>query len=160
MNQIYSLIPEGMYKELAQQLNLNHFLRNLFDNIDNVEKYDYLLDEAHKISKAIHNLQPIMTKSLSDNVLVNFPIRFVRDAASRNGATYLRWRNIKNNKNGEQVLKEIITAPDQPEVVKDSLLQAEKERVALNMQIAIIAHIMRQLSECREKIQRIESLRK
>ncbi|MDP8189094.1 DUF3158 family protein [Pasteurella skyensis] len=158
MNQIYRLIPEDMYKELAQNLNLNHFLRSLFDSLDTVEKYDYLLEEAERIRDGFYDLQPTMTQGIYDNLLVNLPIRFIRDSASRRGATYLRWRNLGNNKSGENAWKNIVTDPNQPKELKDSLLQAEKERITLNMQMAIIAHIIRQLSECKEKISRVEEL--
>ncbi|MDU8924290.1 DUF3158 family protein [Pasteurellaceae bacterium LIM206] len=158
MTQIYRLIPENMYRDLAQNLNLNHFLRSLFDILDSHERYDYLLNEAEKIREELYRLQPLMIKGIYDNLLVNLPIRFIRDSTARKGATYLRWRNLRDNKSGENAWKDIVANLEQPQALRDSLVQAEKERIALNMQMAIIVHIIRQLSECREKINRVEQL--
>lgn len=152
------IIPENMYKNLAQNVNLNHFLRSLFDTVDTVEKFNYLLEQAENILDAFYKLQPTMTQSVYENLLVNLPIRFIRDSHSRRGATYLRWRNLGNNRTGKYAWKDIVTDPNQPQELKDSLLQIEKERIVLNMHIAIIVHILRQLDECREKIRLVEQL--
>ena len=153
---VYSLIPEDMYKTLTQKTNLNGFIRSLFGKIENIETYELLLDEAHKVRQGFIELQPTMIKGISETLISTLPLLFIKDNASRSGASYLRWRNISNSKNGEFAWRSIILDPNQPESLKASLVQAEKERITLNMQMAIIAHIIRQLTECKDKLNQIE----
>lgn len=156
LTQIYHIIPEDMYKDLTQKYNLTGALRSLFSHIDNYEQYEYLLNEFKKMRQGFIELQPEMVKGVSENLIGSLPLIFIKDNASRSGATYLRWRNMSNSKSGESAWKDILLDPQQPQILKDSLIQAEKERITLNMQMAIISHIIRQLGECRDKLAYIE----
>lgn len=153
------LIPEEMYKELALKTNLNGLWRNLFSAIDTLPSYERLLVQANQVrAELIESIQPEMIKGISNGLVRSLPLLFVKDASSRSGAHYLRWRNAQNNKNGENAWKNIITDPTIPEELKNALVQTEKERITYNMQMAIIAHIIRQLRECQEKVKFIEDL--
>ncbi|MGX3020347.1 DUF3158 family protein [Ursidibacter sp. B-7004-1] len=158
-SKIYRLIPEGMYKDLTQKHNLNGILRLLFSPIDDIEQYQYISDQIKEVRQSLSELQDRMVDGIkTDNVMGVLPLLFVRDTASRSEACYLRWRNLRNSKSGENAWREILLSPNQPKVVKDSLVQIEKERITLNMQMAILTHIVRQLRECSDKIQQIEML--
>lgn len=158
---IYRLIPEGMYKELTQKHNLNGILRLLFSPLDSVEQYQHIGDKVGDVRQSLDELQDQMVSNVkTDEIMGNLPLLFIRDNASRSGACYIRWRNLQNNKSGENAWCDIIADPNQPKIIKDSLVQVEKERITLNMQMAILTHIMRQLRECSEKIQQIENLAK
>lgn len=156
---IYSLIPEGMYKDLTQKHNLNGILKLLFSPLDSLEQYQHLTEQTKNVRQALVELQDTMVSGLkTDPVMSTLPLVFIRDTASRAEACYLRWRNARNNKSGENAWHKIITDPQQPKIVKDSLVKVEKERITLNMQMAILTHIVRQLRECHEKIEKIENL--
>lgn len=156
---IYRLIPEGMYKELTQKHNLNGLLRTLFSQIDSAEQYLHLDEQIRDVRQSFSSLQNRMVEGIkTDDVMGSLPLLFIRDTASRSGACYLRWRNLRNSKSGENAWREIILDSNEPKIIKDSLVQVEKERITLNMQMAILTHISRQLRECREKILQIENM--
>ncbi|CAM3799272.1 MULTISPECIES: DUF3158 family protein [Avibacterium] len=155
---IYSLIPEGMYRELTQKTNLHQMMRNLFSPIDSLAQFDNLIEDFNRLRQGFVNLQPEMIKGISTNLVRHLPIRFIKDNTSRSGASYLRWRNFDNTKNGQLIVQEVLSAPTQPSELKGALLQAEKERIVLNMQMAITVHILRQLKECRDKLAQVENI--
>lgn len=156
---IYRLIPEGMYKELTQKHNLTGIVKMVFSPLDNIENYEYLETQILAVRQSLNQIQDEMAGAIKKNpVISTLPLLFIRDTASRSGACYLRWRNLRNSKSGENAWRGIITDPNQLDIVKSSLVQVEKERITLNMQMAILAHIVKQLRECREKIKLIEGL--
>lgn len=155
---IYSLIPENLYRKLAQETNLNTFFRELFSKIDSIEEYSDLTQKANKIRDGFFEFQPLMIKNLRKDLIGNLPLIFVRDLSKSSGAKFLRWRNMANNKSGQVAWENIITDHQYPEEVRQSLIQVEKERVALNMQISILSYILRQTAECHKKIEEIEKL--
>lgn len=158
---MYKLIPEGMYRELTQRNNLNGIWRMLFSPLDSIEQYDQLSEQMKTLRQALGELQKQMSDSIkTDPIMGSLPLLFIRDTASRSEACYLRWRNLHNTRSGENAWRGIMTDPNQPQVIKDSLVQVEKERITLNMQMAIFAHIIRQLRECRQKIEQVEKLAK
>lgn len=156
--QIYSLIPEDMYKELTQKTNLHQLVRSLFSPVDSLAQFDHLIEGFDNLRQGFIDLQPEMVKGISNNLIRNLPIYFIKDNASRSGASYLRWRNFNNTKNGQLAWQDILSDPAQPRELKVSLLQAEKERIVLNMQMAITVHILRQLKECRDKVAQAEKM--
>lgn len=155
---IHSLIPEGMYRELTQKTNLHQLMRNLFSPIDSLAQFDNLIAGFDELRQEFVNLHPEMVKGILTNLVRHLPIRFIKDNTSRSGASYLRWRNFDNTKNGQLALQEILSGTAQPSALKTSLLQAEKERIVLNMQMAITVHILRQLNECRDKLAQVENI--
>lgn len=156
---VYRLIPEGMYKELTQKHNLTGIVKTVFSPLDNLDHYEYLETQLVELRQSLNQIQNEMADAMKKNPVINtLPLLFIRDTASRSGACYLRWRNLRNSKSGEYAWRGIITDPNQPDIVKSSLVQVEKERITINMQMAILAHIVKQLRECREKIKYIEDL--
>ncbi|WP_101776056.1 DUF3158 family protein [Pasteurella oralis] len=156
--QIYNLIPEGMYKELAQLHNLNGFWRTIFRENETVEDYESILNETHNVRQAFMDLQPKMLQDLRIGLVGSLPLIFIRDRASSSGASFLRWRNLKNTKSGQQAWENIVTDHQYPTEIRQALLKVEKERIALNMQISILSYIIRQASECKSKLEYIEKL--
>lgn len=154
-------ISTEKYKELAQKTNLHQFTKNLFSKLDRLEQFEYLFAEADLIRQGLIEFHPILIEEVKQNELLrSLPLFFIKDYVSRIGATYLRWRNMNTIKSGKVAWQDILTDPKQPQILKEALVNAEKERILLNMQMAIIANIMRQLSECREKIEEVEKLSK
>lgn len=160
-SKIYRLIPEGMYRDLANKHNLNGIFKLLFSPMDSIDEYQYISDQIKNVRQYLGELQNQMTLGVkTDEVMGTLPLLFIRDTASRSEACYLRWRNIRNSRSGENAWNDIMLSPNQPQIVKDSLVQIEKERITLNMQMAILTHIVRQLRECSQKIEQVENLAK
>lgn len=154
-------ISTEKYKELAQTTNMHQLMKSLFSKFDELEQFEYLYAEADLIRQRLLDFHPIFIDEVRENeYLRNLPLVFIKDYVSRIGSVYLRWRDLNTRKSGKFAWDKFLTDPNQPQELKDSLVKAEKERILLNMQMAIIASIMRQLSECGEKIKEIEKLGK
>lgn len=157
---IYHLIPEGAYKKLAQKHNLNGLWRMIFCANQSVLDYQVLTQESENVRQAFVDLQFQMLQDIRKNLIGTLPIIFIRDKTSSSRASFLRWRNVENVKSGQQIWENIVSDPNYPKDIKQSLLTIEKERIAINMQISILSYIIRQSNACKEKLNHIEQLEK
>lgn len=151
-----SLISENTYKNLTQNNNLNSLWRNLFSPIDSVEQIDYLLAEMQKVRQQLLDMQPEMSHSLNEGILRSTTLRIIIDSQGTLNRKYLRWRNMKGNRGGADLLREFFQDPNQPDILKEALQKANQERIVVNMQMQILTNIIRQLKKARSEFSELD----
>lgn len=150
--QMGKIIPNDFYKTLAQNTNLGHLLRSLFSPIEDMDQIDYLIDELTNVQKDLFKLQDMVIKKVAqDSVIKNTRIRLIRDRSGYN-AIYLRWRNIDVGSTGKRALNEVLSNPELPNVVRESLLAVNFECAILNTQIRALSNLIRSLSDTKDDI--------
>lgn len=152
------LIPEDTYKNLTQKHNLIGIVRNLFSPMDSPDEYERLLQQVIEMRQGFVALQPEMMKEISDSLIRNLPVLLVRDYSGSLGPSFLRLRNVKTRKSGFTALQEVMQDEATPKEIKNALCQVEKERILLNMQVSILHTIIKQLRECKTKIEQVNQL--
>lgn len=146
------------YKELAQKTNLNGFLRTLFSPVDSVEECDNLLQQAEVVRQEILAIQKDLIKAFSQNETTKvLPIRLIRDSKSAAKTPYLRWRNYAKEMHGNKGFYSLIETMPKDDNAIEELLQVEKIRSNLNMQLGIIHNVMNQLKNMRESLVLVEN---
>lgn len=151
------LITEDMYREWAKTTDLNSLLKQLFSHLDTEADYQLLFEQVNQARTQFMDGQQMMVQQLKESELSTLPIYMIKDKASSSGGTFLRWRSMQYRGSGETVLQQILAHPDVPNEVRHQLVATEKDRVLINMQISILNFVLRQVSECREKIQKMDS---
>ncbi|OOF59756.1 DUF3158 family protein [Rodentibacter myodis] len=156
---IHTLIPEAMYRDFAAKHNINGLMRNFFGELSSAEEIKLLLAQIRTARDGMTANYPTLVRNITDTLVGTLPLLLYRDASgSSAGAAYLRWRNLRNNKSGQSAWENIVGDTHYSYEVRKSMVQIEKERLVLNMQVAILTSIMRQLSDCAEKIEKIDVL--
>ena len=64
---------------------------------------------------------------------------------SRSGVSYLRWRNLDNNRSGSVALQEAIQQPDASDELRDALMALEWRRQVLNTQLSVVMFMLRRI---------------
>lgn len=62
---------------------------------------------------------------------------------ARSGVSYLRWRNLDNNRSGGVALQEAIQQPDASDELRDALMALEWRRQVLNTQLSVVMFMLR-----------------
>ncbi|MGQ9444957.1 DUF3158 family protein [[Pasteurella] aerogenes] len=155
---IMRLLPDNVYRDLAQESNLNTFFREFFGDIETVADYQRLEQHAIRIRDKMMDLQVGMRTGLRQR-LPDIPLVITRDT-SRTGVKMLRWKNLAISKAGQEAWRNIVTDQQYPKEARQILAQCEKDRILLNMQISIMSSIIRQLHECSKKLSEVEKLDK
>lgn len=57
---------------------------------------------------------------------------------------------------GETVWQPLLSDKNVPEFLRNELVAVEKDRILVNMQISVFNYILRQLSECASKLEKVE----
>lgn len=158
---VYGIIPESMYKELNSTVKLNGFLRKLFSKINNAEELDEILEEAIAVRDAFFSFQPLMLKRIkTTSILSNMPVVLIRDK-NRNGSKFLRWRFfLENNKCGTRAFDSIVLDGHFEKDIRLALIEVEKERTILNMQIGILSQTITYMTKAQKTLKRANELEK
>ena len=74
----------------------------------------------------------------------NVPLILCSNPA-RSGVSYLRWRNLDNNRSGGVALQEVIQQPDASDELRDALMALEWRRQVLNTQLSVVMFMLRRI---------------
>lgn len=150
------ILTAEQYQRLASESGLNRLLRELFSPIESIEQCRSLYDKAEKVRQALLKMQTMLYEQLKhDNILKTLPLRFMRDYQTRSGMFYLRWRNPILNKAGQEVFKDMLVNLQNDHFIREKLLQMEKARLVLNMQVHIILNILSQLDKTNKEMAQV-----
>lgn len=156
---IHALIPEAMYRDLAAKHNINGLMRNFFGVLSSPEEIKLLLAQIRTARDGMTANYPTLVRNITDTLVGTLPLLLYKDGSgSSAGAAYLRWRNLENSKSGQKAWENIVGDKRYSREVRASMVQIEKERLVLNMQVSVMTSIMRQLSECAEKMDKVDEL--
>ncbi len=103
-----------------------------------------VIDEISRSRSELAILQQRLVQSSQRWPVRYMPLLLCRSPA-RSGATFLRWRNIDNNRSGLPAMQEILASHSTNPEVKEKLLTMEYERQLLNSQVSVLTFVLRQL---------------
>ena len=150
------LISEDMYRELARNADINNVLKQLFSHLGTEADYKILFEQVQQARSVFMDYQLDMVQRVRDSELQNLPIFMIKDKSSSSGGTFLRWRSMNHTGTRETVWHPLLTDKNVPEPLRNQLVAVEKDRILVNMQVSIFNYILRQLSECASKIEKVE----
>ena len=149
------LIPKNMYRDLAIQTPLNSVFKLFFSEINSIEDCEQLQVLLYQVREhLLKQHQNIVRKLRENDVIKALGFRLIQDKASSSGGHFLRWRLTlgKQENKGGLLWKGLIQDNQLQVEVKKRILQMEKERITLNMQMSILNSMMRQLSDSIKKL--------
>lgn len=155
--EIYSLIPEDFYRDFATKHNINGLMRNFFGQMASVEGINALHEQLREARDGFIQDYPTFIHNVTKSLVSTLPLILYRDTASSANSAYLRWRNVENTQSGQNAWEEIVSNPKYSRQVRESLVQIEKERLVMNLQVAALTKMMRQLAKCAEQMREIEA---
>ncbi|MDE8035260.1 DUF3158 family protein [Actinobacillus equuli subsp. equuli] len=150
------LISEDMYRELAKNADVNNVLKQLFSHLETGTDYKILFEQVHQARTAFMDYQLEMVQRVKSSELQTLPIFMIKDKSSSSGGTFLRWRSMNHTGTGETVWQPLLSNKNVSESLRDEFVAVEKDRILVNMQVSIFNYILRQLSECASKIEKVE----
>lgn len=104
-----------------------------------------LEEELRETQSRLQQLQPRLKQAVQDLPVRYLPLVLCNNPA-RSGVSYLRWRNLDNNRSGSAALQEILELPDSSEALQEALLGIEHQRQVLNMQISVVTFMLQRLN--------------
>ncbi|MCU9999550.1 DUF3158 family protein [[Pasteurella] aerogenes] len=154
--EIMGLISEDMYRELAKNADVNNVLKQLFSHLETGTDYKILFEQVYQARTAFMDYQLEMVQRVKSSELQTLPIFMIKDKSSSSGGTFLRWRSMNHTGTGETVWQPLLSNKNVSESLRDEFVAVEKDRILVNMQVSIFNYILRQLSECASKIEKVE----
>lgn len=151
-----NLISDEIYRQLVKDSGLNTSLKQLFSYFDTVSDYELLQEQFTQARAHFMAAQDNMVQSVRQE-LSPLAVYMIKDKASSSGGTFLRWRSMHNTKTGGTVWLPIVDDESVPVDVRQKVVAVEKDRILINMQISVFNHILRQLSDCAEKLQEVDN---
>ncbi|MBP2170732.1 hypothetical protein J2125_003924 [Erwinia toletana] len=103
-----------------------------------------LIEEINQTRDQLCTMQNRLVQSVYTLPVRYLPLILTRNPA-RSGATFLRWRNLANNRSGTPALQEILQQPETTSALKNGLMTIEYERQIINSQVSVMTFILRQL---------------
>lgn len=103
-----------------------------------------LVRELQTLRVQLQQRQPALKQAVYDLPVRTLPIILCSNPA-RSGVSYLRWRNLDNNRSGSVALQEAIQQPDMTDELRDALLALEWQRQVLNAQLSIVMFMLRRI---------------
>ena len=88
--------------------------------------------------------QPMLKQAVYELPGRNVPLILCSNPA-RSGVSYLRWRNLDNNRSGSLALQEAIQQPDTSDELRDALMALEWRRQVLNTQLSVVMFMLRRI---------------
>lgn len=103
-----------------------------------------LVQELREVRVQLQQLQPMLKQAVYELPGRNVPLILCSNPA-RSGVSYLRWRNLDNNRSGNVALQEAIQQPDVSDELRDALMALEWRRQALNTQLSVVMFMLRRI---------------
>lgn len=103
-----------------------------------------LVQELREVRVQLQQCQPVLKQAVYELPGRNVPLLLCSNPA-RSGVSYLRWRNLDNNRSGEVALQEAIQQPDASDELRDALMALEWRRQVLNTQLSVVMFMLRRI---------------
>lgn len=154
------LLTEDFYRDLAKNTPLNESLRRLFSALTETSDFVLLKDQLEQVRIEFTKMQSDVVERVKNGDLRHLPLCLIVDKSSTSGGTFLRWRSSsrKFKTSGNILISQIVADENIEQELRQQLLEAEKERLLVNMQATIFNFVLRQLRENIEKIESAEQI--
>ncbi|EIV7641946.1 DUF3158 family protein [Klebsiella pneumoniae] len=103
-----------------------------------------LVQELREARIQLQQRQPVLKQAVYELPGRNVPLVLCSNPA-RSGVSYLRWRNLDNNRSGGVALQEAIQHPDASDELRDALMALEWRRQVLNTQLSVVMFMLRRV---------------
>lgn len=103
-----------------------------------------LEQELREARIQLQQRQPMLKQAVYELPGRNVPLILCSNPA-RSGISYLRWRNLDNNRSGSVALQEAIQQPDMSDELRDALMVLEWRRQVLNTQLSVVMFMLRRI---------------
>lgn len=103
-----------------------------------------LVRELQTLRMQLQLRQPMLKQAVYELPGHNVPLILCSNPA-RSGVSYLRWRNLDNNRSGSLALQEAIQQPDTSDELRDALMALEWRRQVLNTQLSVVMFMLRRI---------------
>ncbi|ECG8589572.1 DUF3158 family protein [Salmonella enterica subsp. salamae] len=103
-----------------------------------------LAQELRALRVQLQQCQPVLKQAVYELPGRNVPLILCSNPA-RSGISYLRWRNLDNNRSGSVALQEAIQQPDVTDELRDALMALEWRRQVLNTQLSVVMFMLRRI---------------
>lgn len=103
-----------------------------------------LVQELREVRVQLQQCQPVLKQAVYELPGRNVPLILCSNPA-RSGISYLRWRNLDNNRSGSVALQEAIQQPDVTDELRDALMALEWRRQVLNTQLSVVMFMLRRI---------------
>ncbi|AVE73372.1 DUF3158 family protein [Enterobacter hormaechei] len=103
-----------------------------------------LVQELQALRVQLQLRQPMLKQAVYELPGRNIPLILCSNPA-RSGISYLRWRNLDNNRSGSVALQEAIQRPDVSDELRDALMTLEWRRQVLNTQLSLVMFMLRRI---------------
>lgn len=103
-----------------------------------------LVQELRALRVQLQQLQPMLKQAVYELPGRNVPLILCSNPA-RSGVSYLRWRNLDNNRSGSVAWQEAIQQPDVSDELRDALMALEWQRQVLNTQLSVVMFMLRRV---------------
>jgi hypothetical protein len=110
-----------------------------------------LEDELRETRSMLQQLQPPLKQAVQNLPVRDLPLVLCCNPA-RSGVSYLRWRNLDNNRSGSAALQEVLEWPDTSDALQDALLGLEYQRQVLNMQISVVTFMLQRVRQVKSAL--------
>lgn len=105
-----------------------------------------LVQELRETQTLLVQRQPTLKQAVYDLPVRTLPIILCSNPA-RSGVSYLRWRNLDNNRSGSVALQEAIQQPDVTDELRDAMLALEWRRQVVNTQLSVVTFMLRRIRQ-------------
>ena len=103
-----------------------------------------LVQELQALRVQLQLRQPMLKQAVYELPGRNVPLILCSNPA-RSGVSYLRWRNLDNNRSGCVALQEAIQQPDASNELHGALMALEWQRQVLNTQLSVVMFMLRRI---------------
>lgn len=103
-----------------------------------------LVQELQALRVQLQLRQPMLKQAVYELPGRNVPLILCSNPA-RSGVSYLRWRNLDNNRSGSVALQEAIQQPDASNELRNALMTLEWQRQVLNTQLSVVMFMLRRV---------------
>lgn len=110
-----------------------------------------LVLELQALRAQLQQHQPVLKQAVYELPGRNVPLILCSNPA-RSGISYLRWRNLDNNRSGSVALQEVIQQPDVSDELRNALMALEWQRQVLNTQLSVVMFMLRRIQPLTSRV--------
>jgi len=136
------MLSDNDYESLAR----NSSLKGLLKAFKGKGELQALVQELQETQAKLQQLQPQLKQAVYELPVRTLPLILCSNPA-RSGVSYLRWRNLDNNRSGSAALQEVMSQHETSDTLHDALLTLEWQRQVLNMQVSVVTFMLRRIAE-------------